>query len=154
MKGWRLAGEIARAERDWDTAEGHFRKSLDFAVSLGNPVQHWKAEIALGQFLHDAKRVDEAQQAFDRALAVMQRVREGLRDDRLRDAFDRNPDLRWCRASSLPCETRPTRWRRDGTIGPAPDPGYDRMSGCRAAVVRTKNRIVTVPARPMPSTAS
>ena len=92
VKGWRLAAQIAHAERDDDKAEGLFRKSLDFATSIGNPVQHWKAEIALGQFLHDAKRLDEAQQAFGRALALMQRVREGLRDDRLRDAFDRNPD--------------------------------------------------------------
>ena len=93
VKGWRLAAQIAHAERDDDKAEGLFRKSLDFAMSIGNPVQRWKAEIAFGQFLHDAKRFDEAQQAFGRAFALMQRVRGGLRDDRLRNALDRNPDL-------------------------------------------------------------
>jgi tetratricopeptide (TPR) repeat protein len=94
VKGWRLAGEIARAERNWDVAEGHFRKSRELAMSLANPVQQWKSELALGQFLHDAGRLDESRAAFARALEVMQRVREGLREERLRAALDKNLDLR------------------------------------------------------------
>jgi tetratricopeptide (TPR) repeat protein len=94
VKAWRLAGQIAQAERAWDTAEGHLRTSLDLAVALGNPVQRWKAEIALGQFLQDVRRPDEARDAFVRALAVMEHVREGLRADRLRAALEKNPDLR------------------------------------------------------------
>jgi len=93
VKGWRLAAQIAHAERDDDTAEGLFRKSLAIATSIGNPVQHWKAEIALGRFLDDVKRPDDAQQAFARAFALMQRVREGIRDERLKAAMGRNPDL-------------------------------------------------------------
>ncbi len=93
-KGWRLAAEIARAGRDWDTAEGHFRTSRDLAVSLGNPVQHWKAELALGGFLQGAGRTDEAQRAFHRAFSVMQHVHQSLRQQPLRDAFEKNPDLR------------------------------------------------------------
>jgi tetratricopeptide (TPR) repeat protein len=94
VKGWRLAGEIARAERNRDVAEGHFRKSLELAVALANPVQLWKSELALGRFLREAGRPNEAQPAFVRALASMQHVREGLREERLRDALDKNPDLR------------------------------------------------------------
>jgi transcriptional regulator with AAA-type ATPase domain/tetratricopeptide (TPR) repeat protein len=94
VKGWRLAAQIAHAQRDADKAEGHFRKSLEIARSIGNPVQHWKSEIALGRFLDDMKRPDDAQHAFARAFALMQRVREGVRDERLRSAADRNPDLR------------------------------------------------------------
>jgi transcriptional regulator with AAA-type ATPase domain/tetratricopeptide (TPR) repeat protein len=94
VKAWRLAGRLAQADGDMDAAEGHYRTSLDIAASIGNPVQHWKADIALGRFLDDVKRPDEAQHAFARAFALMQRVREGLRDDRLRIALDRNPDLR------------------------------------------------------------
>jgi DNA-binding NtrC family response regulator/tetratricopeptide (TPR) repeat protein len=93
VKGWRLAGEIARAERSWDAAEDHLRKSRDLAVALGNPVQHWKSELALGQCLQDVGRVDDARQAFQRALAAMQSVRERLRDERLRKALEKNPDL-------------------------------------------------------------
>jgi transcriptional regulator with AAA-type ATPase domain/tetratricopeptide (TPR) repeat protein len=93
VKGWRLAGEIALVERDWDGAEGHLRTSRDLAASLGNPVQLWKSELALGRCLQDTGRVDDARQAFQRAFAVMQSVRERLRDDRLRQAFEKNPDL-------------------------------------------------------------
>jgi transcriptional regulator with AAA-type ATPase domain/tetratricopeptide (TPR) repeat protein len=93
VKGWRLAGEIARAEKDWDGAEGHFRKALDLAVALANPVQLWKSELALGQFLRDAGRLDDARHAFMRSHVLMQRVRAGLREERLRAALDKNPDL-------------------------------------------------------------
>jgi transcriptional regulator with AAA-type ATPase domain/tetratricopeptide (TPR) repeat protein len=93
VKGWRLAGEIARAERDWDAAEGHLLTSRDLAASLGNPVQLWKSELALGRCLQDGGRVDDARQAFQRAFAVMHGVRERLRDERLRQAFEKNPDL-------------------------------------------------------------
>src|SRR5262249_56366490 len=56
VKGWRLAGEVARAQRDWDRAEGHLRKALDLAVALGNPVQYWQTDIALGPLLNDVCR--------------------------------------------------------------------------------------------------
>jgi len=94
VKARRLAGKIAHADHDWDAAEGHFRKSRDLAASLGNPVQQWKAELALGHFLRDTRRPDDARHAYERALAVMDRVREGLRHERLRHAFAKNPDHR------------------------------------------------------------
>jgi transcriptional regulator with AAA-type ATPase domain/tetratricopeptide (TPR) repeat protein len=93
VKAWRLAGQIASAERNWDAAEAHFRKARDYAVALGNPAQQWKTELALGQFLRERKRLEDAQQAFERALTLMHRVRQGLRHDRLRSACDKNPDL-------------------------------------------------------------
>ncbi|HZM97124.1 MAG TPA: sigma 54-interacting transcriptional regulator [Vicinamibacterales bacterium] len=94
VKAWRLAGKIAHADGDRDTAEGHFRKSRDLAVSLGNPVQQWKTELALGHFLRETGRPDDARHAYERALAVMDRVREGLRHERLKDAFAKNSDYR------------------------------------------------------------
>jgi transcriptional regulator with AAA-type ATPase domain/tetratricopeptide (TPR) repeat protein len=94
VKGWRLVGEIARAEGNWEGAAEHFRKSRDLAASLGNPVQLWKSELALGHFLQDSGHAEDAQRAFERSLAIMQRVREGLRQERLRAAFDKNPDFR------------------------------------------------------------
>jgi hypothetical protein len=68
------------------------RTSRDLAA-LGNPVQLWKTELALGRCQQDDGRVDDARQAFQRAFAVMQAVRERLRDDRLRQAFEQDPDL-------------------------------------------------------------
>ena len=93
VKALRLAGEIARNERQWDAAEGYFRQSRDLAASLGNPVQHWRSELALGGFLQETRRGDEARAALGNAASLMERVREGLREERLRKAFERNPDV-------------------------------------------------------------
>jgi len=94
VKAWRLAGDIAAAAGDRDVAEGHFRTSRDHAVALGNPVQHWKAELALGHFYTGVARAADANLAYQRAFDVMQRVRQGLREEVLRTAFDKNPDRR------------------------------------------------------------
>jgi tetratricopeptide (TPR) repeat protein len=93
VKGWRLAGELARAQRDWDRAEQHLLTALELAASVGNPVQYWRTELALGQLLSDAGRPDEARGAFQRAYLRMQRVRESLRHERLRDAFEKSGEL-------------------------------------------------------------
>src|SRR6185436_20064135 len=61
VKAWRLAGEIAMASGEPDAAEGHFRTSRDEAAALGNPVQDWKAELALGRFYQGIARADDAQ---------------------------------------------------------------------------------------------
>ena len=92
VKALRLAGAIARHQRQMDAAEGYFREARDVAAALRNPVQQWKSELALGRFLQDAGRDADAQVAFGAAGSVMQRVRAGLRDDRLRKALERNPD--------------------------------------------------------------
>ena len=94
VKGWRLAGELERAARHWDRAEQHLRTALELAVSVGNPVQYWRTELALGQLLSDAGRPDEARDAFQRASLRMQRLRESLRHERLRDAFEKSSELR------------------------------------------------------------
>ena len=93
VKGWRLTGELERAQRAWDRSEEHLRMALDLAASLGNPVQYWKTELALGRLLGDTGRPDEAREAFRRAYARMQRVRESLRNERLREAFGKSGDL-------------------------------------------------------------
>jgi tetratricopeptide (TPR) repeat protein len=98
VKGWRLAGEIERAQRNWDRAEGDLRKALALAASLGNPVQYWRTEVALGQLLSDVGRPDESRDAYRRAYARMQQVRESLRDERLRAAFEKSGDFRFLRA--------------------------------------------------------
>jgi transcriptional regulator with AAA-type ATPase domain/tetratricopeptide (TPR) repeat protein len=94
VKGWRLAGELERAQRDWNRAERHLRTALELAASVGNPVQYWRTELALGQLLSDAGRPDEAREAFQRAYFRMQQVRETLRHERLRAAFERSSELR------------------------------------------------------------
>jgi hypothetical protein len=91
VKGWRLAAEIARAERNDDEAEAHFATALDYARGLGNPVQTWTTELAYGRFLTDIGRSHDAQAPLQRALAERQRVLSALRDERLRAAVNTNP---------------------------------------------------------------
>jgi transcriptional regulator with AAA-type ATPase domain/tetratricopeptide (TPR) repeat protein len=98
VKGWRLAAELERAQRDWDRAEQHLRTALALAASVGNPVQYWRTELALGQLLSDAGRPDEAREAFQRAYLRMQSVRETLCHERLRAAFEKSGELRLVRA--------------------------------------------------------
>jgi hypothetical protein len=43
--------------------------------------------------LRDAGRLDDARHAFMRSHVLMQRVRAGLREERLRAALDKNPDF-------------------------------------------------------------
>ena len=94
VKAWRLSGELARADRDWDRAEDHLRRALVQARSLRNPVQIWQTMLALGQLLSETNRVDEARDLWQQALAVMEQVRVNLRHERLREAFEKSADLR------------------------------------------------------------
>jgi tetratricopeptide (TPR) repeat protein len=102
VKSWRLAGEIARVDRDLHAARQHFQKARDLAAALGNPVQHWQAEMTLGELLQEATGEDEARQAFARAWSVMQQVQQSLRDERLRLAFAKNRDVVRCRSVLAP----------------------------------------------------
>jgi DNA-binding NtrC family response regulator/tetratricopeptide (TPR) repeat protein len=98
VKGHRLAGAVAGAAREWDRAEDHLRTALRLGEGLGNPAQLWKTELALGRLLGEAGRVDDARDAYVRAMATMQRVRDGLRHDELRSAFDTSFDVQHVRA--------------------------------------------------------
>jgi len=104
VKGWRLAGEVARAQKDWDRAEGCLRTALDLAIALGNPVQYWQTEVALGKLLDDVGRSQEARQAFHRAHVRLQEVGANLRDERLRDAFAKSAELRFVQQADVPSE--------------------------------------------------
>jgi tetratricopeptide (TPR) repeat protein len=94
VKGWRLAGELERAAQNPDRAEEHFRTALALAATVKNPVQHWRTELALGQLLVAAGRIAEGHAAFQRASQRMDDVRQNLRHERLRQAFDRSEDVR------------------------------------------------------------
>jgi hypothetical protein len=48
--------------------------------------------------LIDVGRPDESRDAYRRAYARMQQVRESLRDERLRAAFEKSGDFRFLRA--------------------------------------------------------
>jgi len=91
VKGWRLRGEIALARRQWDDAASALEQALDLARPLGNPTQLWRTYVALVRH-HEARREPEAAgQATIAARDVLDAVKTGLRDERLRAAFGASP---------------------------------------------------------------
>lgn len=92
--GWRLAGEIARARRQGDEAERALGEALAAARFVRNPTQLWKTLLALGR-LRDARgRPEAAQEAYQAARGILERVKAGLRDEPLRASVERAPVLR------------------------------------------------------------
>ncbi|HEU4343175.1 MAG TPA: tetratricopeptide repeat protein, partial [Candidatus Binatia bacterium] len=94
VKGWRLKGEIARARRQWDEAENDFRQARMIAEAIGNPTQLWKSHVALAQLYTDTKKPELAQQAFQAAHAVIDRVKTNLRSPVLRASLEGSPVIR------------------------------------------------------------
>ncbi|MGH2670106.1 MAG: tetratricopeptide repeat protein, partial [bacterium] len=91
VKGWRLKGEIALARRQWDEAESALRQALTIAEQIGNPAQLWKAHLALGHLHTDTKKPELAQQAFQAAREVIDRIKGSLRNPGLRASLERAP---------------------------------------------------------------
>jgi tetratricopeptide (TPR) repeat protein len=91
VKGWRLQGEIALACRQWDETEGWLRQALELARAVGNPTQLWKTHLALGKLYAEARRPDQARQAYQAAREVIERVKVSLQDPGLRASLERSP---------------------------------------------------------------
>ncbi|MFQ5932417.1 MAG: tetratricopeptide repeat protein, partial [Nitrospiraceae bacterium] len=94
VKGWRLTGEIALARRQWDEAEGALRQALMIAQAIGNPTQLWKSHLAWGRFHAEAKRLEQARQAYHAAREVIDRIKASLRKPELRTSLERAPLIR------------------------------------------------------------
>jgi class 3 adenylate cyclase/tetratricopeptide (TPR) repeat protein len=92
-RAWRLAGEIAVLQRDWQTAEQALGSALAVARSVGHPPQLWKTHAALGR-LHDERRdAEAATHAYRAARDVIDGVVAGLRDPELRAGLARDPRI-------------------------------------------------------------
>ena len=86
--------EIARLERRWEQAEAALREALSVAEAIGNPPQLWKTHTALGRLHADLRQPETARRAWEAARAVIERVRTGLRHERLRASLERAPEVR------------------------------------------------------------
>jgi class 3 adenylate cyclase/tetratricopeptide (TPR) repeat protein len=91
VKGWRLLGEIALAHRQWDEAAGWLQQALTLAQTVGNPTQLWKTHLALGRLHAEARRPEQASQAYHAAREVIERVKVSLQDPGLRTSLERSP---------------------------------------------------------------
>ena len=89
-KGLRLQGEIALARRQWDEAEGWLRQALPLAQAVGNPTQLWKTHLAMGRLHTEAKRPDQARQAYRAAREVIDRIKASVQNPELRAGLERS----------------------------------------------------------------
>jgi class 3 adenylate cyclase/tetratricopeptide (TPR) repeat protein len=93
VKGWRLRGEIARARRQRDEAEGWLRQALALAQAVGNPTQLWKTHLALGHLHAAARRPEQARQAYRAARAVIEQVKASVQNPELGASLEQSPLL-------------------------------------------------------------
>jgi tetratricopeptide (TPR) repeat protein len=94
VKGYRLKGKIALACRQWDEAEGVLRQALTIAQAIGNPTQLWRTHLALGRLYAESKKPERAQQAYQSACAVIDRVKVSLQTPGLRASLEHSPLIR------------------------------------------------------------
>jgi tetratricopeptide (TPR) repeat protein len=93
VKAWRLRGSIALAHRDVGEAESALGQALAMARAIGNPTQLWKTELAWGELCAVRHRPDEASDAYRAARAVVERLKAGLQDPRLRTTLEQAPGV-------------------------------------------------------------
>jgi class 3 adenylate cyclase/tetratricopeptide (TPR) repeat protein len=93
VKGWRLAGEIATARRQWEAAEQALGEALAVARSIGNPTQLWKSHLAMGRLRAESGRPDLARAEYRAAREVLDGIKSALQDPDLRAALERAPML-------------------------------------------------------------
>jgi DNA-binding NtrC family response regulator/tetratricopeptide (TPR) repeat protein len=88
VKGWRLAGEVAREARKWDVAERALREALRMAEAIGNPTQLWRTHAALAHLHVERGQEELAQRAARSAIDVVDSVLARLPDHALRASLD------------------------------------------------------------------
>ena len=87
VKGRRLQGQALLARGKPAQAEGEVLTALKVAKQVGNPPQLWKTYTALGDLRKAQERAEEARRAYRNALAVIEEVASGLKDESLRETF-------------------------------------------------------------------
>jgi hypothetical protein len=70
------------------------QQALTLAQTVGNPTQLWKTHLALGRLHVEAKRPEQAQQAYQAAREVIERVRAKVQSPELRASLEHSPLLR------------------------------------------------------------
>ena len=87
VKGRRLRGQVFLAQGKLAEVERELATALEIAQQIGNLPQLWKTHAALGDLRKAQGKTDDARQAYRDALAVIEGVAAGLRDESLRETF-------------------------------------------------------------------
>jgi tetratricopeptide (TPR) repeat protein len=91
VRGKRLRGEIAVAQRQWEAAEVWLRQALLLARAVGNPPQLWKTYVAIGHLFREMKQPTRAQEFYQGARDVIYRTKVTLRNSELRTSLEQSP---------------------------------------------------------------
>jgi tetratricopeptide (TPR) repeat protein len=90
-KGWRLKGEIALLNKQWDKAGDALRQAQAIAEAIGNPTQLWKTYLTLGRLHTEVKQREMAGQSYDAARRVINKIKASLEDPELRASLEKHP---------------------------------------------------------------
>jgi len=94
VKGWRLAGEVARAARQWEEGEKALHQARTIAETIANPTQLWRTHAALARFYADLGKKEAARRAAGDAGRVVDGVLAALPDEALRASLEGSPLVR------------------------------------------------------------
>jgi tetratricopeptide (TPR) repeat protein len=86
-KARRLTGQCLQALHRLEEAEEELAAALDLAQHVGSPPQIWKTWLALGDLRAAQGRAEEAQRAYQVAVAVVDETASRLTDPQLRQTF-------------------------------------------------------------------
>jgi tetratricopeptide (TPR) repeat protein len=91
VRGKRLRGEIALAQRQWEETEAWLRQALLLARTVGNPPQLWKTYVAMGHLFREMKQPAHAQEFYQGARDVIYRIKVTLHNSELRTSLEQSP---------------------------------------------------------------
>jgi hypothetical protein len=82
-------GRLAR--RQHEQAEGWLQRALTLAQTVGHPPELWKTHVALGRLHAEAKRPQQARQAYEAAYAMIELIKASVQNPVLRASLERSP---------------------------------------------------------------
>jgi tetratricopeptide (TPR) repeat protein len=110
VKARRLRAQVFLARSKPAEAEEELDRALAMAHLVGNPPQLWKTLVTIGELRHAQERPDAAQKAFQEALAVVEHVAVGVRDEALRTTFLASPHVQHIRQRAAVATRASTAW--------------------------------------------
>jgi tetratricopeptide (TPR) repeat protein len=91
VRGQRLRGEIALAQRQWDEAKSWLRQALSLACTVGNPPQLWKSYLAMGHLQTATQQSQLALESYQATRNIIDYIKMTLQDSDLRMSLDHSP---------------------------------------------------------------
>ena len=87
VRGWRVRGQIALAERRWNAAEHALGEAITVARLIRNPTQLWRTAVELARLHAACGRDDQASADRDEARRVIEGRREHTSNPEIRTAL-------------------------------------------------------------------